>query len=34
MPSESCAIYHGSASVLSPSTVESSVQCSRWRSDT
>jgi len=29
MPSESCAIYHGSASVLSPANVESSVQCSR-----
>lgn len=29
MPAESCAIYHGSASVLSPANVESSVQCSR-----
>ncbi len=29
MPGESCAIYHGNASVLSPANVESSVQCSR-----
>ena len=29
LPTESCAIYHGSAPQLAPATVESAVQCTR-----
>ena len=29
LPSETCAIYHGNATPVSPATVESAVECSR-----